>query len=181
MKLLGLLFLLGLIQACDPYNFGFKKNPAYVLNEAFEAVREKNTERLLELSGMEALCVYGNEEGMNYLYNHLNINTKEIEIVPKLMANSVKWNKNPTHVGYWSYYTEVYDVNIIDRASHNQLLKVAIECNYGFEGNKKEEYKEVTKLTKFKKRECRIIKIVPTIFNAIPLNNKCQKLKVNYL
>lgn len=181
MKLLGLIFLLGLFQSCDPYKFGFKHNPAFILNEAFEAVKDKNAGAFTKISGKEALCVYGNDKGMQYLYNNLNIDVEEIKITPKLIASTVKFNTNPIHVGYWSYYTEVYEVNIIDRASHDQLLKVAVECNYGFEGEKKPEYKEVTKLTKFKKRECKLIKLIPAKFESLPVSNACRALKVNVL
>jgi hypothetical protein len=178
MKLLSFLILLGIFVACDPYGFGFKKNPAYVLNEAFEAVIALDHEAFLEVSGKEALCLYGNPEGVAYLRNNLKIDSETVEIKPKLLENSSKYTKFPQFVGYWSYYQEKYLVDILDKTSKAELLKVLVECHYGFEGQKSDKYQNL-KIKKYKKKECRVIKIIPFKFAALPLKEVCKPLKVD--
>lgn len=179
MKLFGLLILLGLTAACDPYGFGFKKNPAYVLDEAFQSVLAKDYDAFNEVSGKEALCLYGNAQGMAHINANLNINKDRIEIRPKIIANFTKATPVPEYVGYWSYYRETYQVDILDKDTKEELMRVAVECHYGFEGKKKDEYKEKMKLTKYKKRECRLVKIIQTPkFKVIPMNNDCKLLEV---
>lgn len=55
MKSFGILLILITVAGCDPYGFGFKKNPAYVLDEAFKAITNQDTETFLEMTGKEAL------------------------------------------------------------------------------------------------------------------------------
>lgn len=179
MKLFSFLILLGLFQACDPYGFGFKKNPAYVLNEAFQAVLALDHEAFLEVSGKEALCLYGNADGVAYLRNNLKINDENVEIKPKLISNLSKRTDTPRWVGYWSYYHEMYQVDILDKTSKAELLRVAVECNYGFEGKKKPEYAKVTKTKKYKMKECRLIKVIPSKFSALPMREECNELRVD--
>lgn len=181
MKLLSFVLLLGLFQSCDPYGFGFKMNPAFVLNEAFNSVLALDHEAFLDVSGKEALCLYGNPEGVSYLRNNLNIDNKNIEIKPKLISNLSKHTETPKFVGYWSYYHEIYQVDILDKTTKEELLRVVVECNYGFEGKKRPEYSKVMKMKKYKMRECRLIKVVPSKFPVLPLREECKPLKVDLL
>ncbi len=177
MKLVGFLALLGLAVACDPYGFGFKKNPAYVLNEAFESVLAMDTEAFLEVTGKEALCIYGNNDGLSYLRTNLNIKSENVEIKPRLIANSSQYTNSPHYVGYWSYYNEKYQVDILDKVSKEEFLKVVVECHYGFEGEKNAKYQHL-KLKKYKKKECRVIKVMPFKFKPLPMRAECELLKV---
>ncbi|MBA2404834.1 MAG: hypothetical protein H0V66_08690 [Bdellovibrionales bacterium] len=178
MKLFSFLILLGLFVACDPYGFGFKKNPAYILNVAFQAVLSSDHEAFLAVSGKEALCLYGNPEGISYLRTNLKIDEEKIEIKPKLISNLTKRYENPIPVGFWSYYQEIYQIDILDKVSKEALLGVVVECNYGFAGQKKPEYAKVTKTKKYKMKECVLIKVMPSKFAALPIKAKCQPLKV---
>lgn len=179
MKLFGFLILLGLFTACDPYGFGFKKNPAYVLDEAFQSVVAKDFDAFNEVSGKEALCLYGNSAGIAFLFGNLKVDADKIEIKPKILSNFSKHTAVPSYVGYWSYYQEIYQVDILDKVTKEELIKVAVECNYGFEGEKKAEYKQQMKLKKYKKRECRLIKIMPSKnFKTLPMTAECQQLAV---
>jgi hypothetical protein len=178
MKRFSFLILLGLLQACDPYGFGFKMNPAFVLNEAFKSVLALDHEAFLDVSGKEALCLYGNPEGISYLRGNLNLDADKVEIKPKLIENSSKYTKAPHFVGYWSYYQEKYQINILDKATKDELLQVVVECHYGFEGEKKESYQNL-KLKKYKMKECRVIKMIPLKFSALPLRDECQPLRVD--
>jgi len=178
MKLFSFLIILGLFQACDPYGFGFKKNPAYILNKAFEAVMALDHEAFVEVSGKEALCLYGNPNGVNYLRNRLNIESEDIEIRPKLLANSSQYTKHPHFVGYWSYYQERYLIDIFDKDTKQDLIKVLVECHYGFEGEKSDKYQNL-KLKKYKMKECRLIKVIPAKFSALPLREECRPLRVD--
>jgi hypothetical protein len=177
MKLLSFALLLGLIQACDPYGFGFKMNPAFVLNEAFKSVLALDHEAFVDVSGKEALCLYGNPEGVTYLRNNLNIDREQVEINPKLIANTSKYTKAPHFVGYWSYYQERYQVDIFDKKTKEELLKVVVECHYGFEGEKNPSYQNL-KIKKYKKKECRVIKMIPFKFPVMEMREECIPLKV---
>lgn len=178
MKLLSFVFILGLLQACDPYGFGFKMNPAFVLNEAFNAVMALDHEAFLEVTGKEALCLYGNANGVTYLRSNLKINDENVEIKPKLISNLSKRTETPRFVGYWSYYHEIYQVDILDKTSKEELLRVVVECNYGFEGKKKPEYSKIMKTKKYKMKECRLIKVIPAKFPVLPMREECKELKV---
>lgn len=178
MKLLGFVFILGLFQACDPYDFGFKMNPAFVLSEAFDAVVSLDHEAFLDVSGKEALCLYGNPEGISYLNSNLEINRDKVEIKPKLIENTNKYTKHPHFVGFWSYYQERYLVDILNKESKEELLKVVVECHYGFEGEKNASYQNL-KVKKYKKKECRVIKMIPFKFPAMEMREECVSLKVN--
>ncbi len=177
MKRIGTILFLGLLQACDPYGFGFKNNPAFVVNEAFKAVNELTPESFIEISGKEALCLYGNLEGMAYLKSHMNLNSDNVEIKPKLIENSSQYTNAPKFVGYWSYYNEKYQLDISNKDTQAELLNVIVECNYGFEGLKSESYQNL-KLKKYKMKECRLIKIIPKQFEALPMTEQCQDLAV---
>jgi hypothetical protein len=178
MKRLGFLILLGLVQACDPYGFGFENNPASVLNKAFESVQALDHEAFLEVSGKEALCLYGNAEGVNYLRTNLNINSESVEFKSKLLENSSKYTNIPRFVGYWSYYEDSYLIDILDKATKEALIKVLVECHYGFEGEKNEKYQNL-KLKKYKVKECRVIKMIPFKFPALPMREECRPLKID--
>lgn len=177
MKLLFLLITLSLIQACDPYGFGFKKNPAYIVNAAFESMLNLNTDAFVEVTGKEALCLYGNPDGLAYLKEHLNIDPNKLDLKPKLIEDSSRYTNNPHFVGYWSYYNEKYELDVSDKQSDQELLKVVVECHYGFDGDKSESYRNL-KLSKYKKKECRMIKISPLHFEGIPVNQNCENLLV---
>lgn len=177
MKLVSFLALLGLVVACDPYGFGFKKNPAFVLNEAFESVVAMDVEAYVDVTGKEALCLYGNNDGLSYLRNNLSIKTENVEIKPRLIANSSQYTNSPHFVGYWSYYNERYQVDILDKVSKEEFLKVVVECHYGFEGEKNTKYQHM-KLKKYKKKECRVIKVIPFKFKPLPMRAECEPLKV---
>lgn len=180
MKLISFFFLLSCVVACDPWGFGFKKNPAYVLNKAFEATMVEDPESFNQVSGREALCLYGNEKGLEYLKQNLDVkNPEDVEILPKLIVNSTKeTRRNPVYVGFWSYYQERYNVDILDKQDKRELLKVIVECHYGMEGDKKPKYQDM-RLKQFKKKECRVIKVIPFNFKPLPMTEECLPLQVN--
>lgn len=177
MKLIGLILFLGLLQACDPYGFGFKHNPAFVLNEAFESVLSLDHEAFIAVSGKEALCVYGNAQGVTYLRDRMSIDPDKVEFRPKMVENSNKYTNNPLFVGYWSYYHEKYLVDIQDKQSKRELMSILVECHYGFDGEKSDSYQNL-KLKKYKRKECRLIKLVPAQFEPLAIPAECDLLKV---
>ncbi len=189
MKLLGLFILVGVFTACDPYGFGFKKNPAYVLDEAFKAVmnsqtnnevdRKENIKSFLEATGREAFCLYGHQEGLTYLYNNLNIDPKNVEIIPRIVSNYTKHTPTPAFINFWSYYQERYKLEILHKTTREDLFTVIVDCNYGFEGEKKPEHAKFMSKQKYKKKECRVVKMVPMKFKALPMNSRCLPLKID--
>jgi hypothetical protein len=180
MKLIGFFFILSCVVACDPWGFGFKKNPAYVLTKAFEASMAEDPESFIQVSGREALCLYGNENGLEYLKLNMGLTDPEaVEIFPKLIQNSTKeTRRNPVFVGFWSYYQERYTIDILNKLDKKELLQVIVECHYGMEGEKRPKHQDM-KLKHYKKKECRVIKIIPFNFKALPMTEECRALQVN--
>lgn len=175
MKFFGFLLVLTSLVACDPYGFGFKKNPAYVLDEAFKAVTNLDVESFLEVTGKEALCVYGNEKGLNYLKDRMNLAPQEVKLNPVVLSN--KHHPAPKFVGYWSYYSERYEIEVKDKVSGEVLLETIIDCEYGINGEKNDKYINM-KPSKYKRKECLAIKLMPKKFAPMPVPAKCNTLKV---
>jgi hypothetical protein len=175
MKLLLTLIILSLVAACDPYHFGFKRNPAYVLYSAFQAVEQKDVDSFLSFSGKEALCLYGNDQGISYLQQNLQIDVKNVDW--KNSKLNSRYQKTPIYAGFWVYYQERYQVNIVNKKTQEAIVDVVIDCNYGNSEEKNEKYNN-QKPNNYKKRECQLIKITPHQFEGIPLPAKCDNLKV---
>ncbi len=175
MKSFGILLILFSVVACDPYKFGFKKNPAYVLDEAFKAITNQDTETFLEMTGKEALCIYGNQAGIAYLKERVTLTPQDVKLKPTVLET--KHFVNPKFVGYWSYYHERYQIDILDKVSAELLMKAIVDCEYGTEGEKSEKLVNL-KPKKYKKKECRVIRVEPKTFPALPMPEKCEDLKI---
>lgn len=175
MKPWAFLILIFAVVACDPYGFGFKKNPAFVLNEAFKAVSNLDHESFLEVSGKEALCIYGNPEGITYLKENLNIDVDNVKLNPTFLRDE-KF-VNPQYVGYWSYYHQRYQVEILDKKSKELLIKTIVDCHYGTDEKQNEKFSKLP-VEKLKIKDCKLIKVIPTKFKELPLPQKCNELKV---
>jgi ABC-type uncharacterized transport system permease subunit len=175
MKKLVFLFLLFSVIACDPYGFGFKKNPAYVLDEAFKAVTNLDTQSFLDVTGKEVLCVYGNHQGINYLKDNVSLNQESIKLQPTVLE-TVHYNI-PRFVGYWSYYHERYEIDILDKTTSETLLRTIVDCDYGTAEEKDEKFINL-KPKRYKKKECRLVKLKPINFYPLPLSRRCEGLKV---
>ncbi len=175
MKIFGFLFLLAGLAACDPYGFGFKKNPAYVLDEAFKAVSNLDVESFLEVTGREALCVYGNEKGLFYLKDNMDLTPQHVKLNPKVLRN--EHYSSPTFVGFWSYYNERYEIEVRDKVTDEVLLETIVDCDYGVNGEKNDKYINM-KPSKYKVKECQAIKLIPKRFKPLPVTEKCNSLKI---
>lgn len=175
MKFFGFLFIFASIVACDPYGFGFKKNPAYVLDEAFKAVSNLDVESFLEVTGREALCVYGNEKGLNYLKDNMELTPQHVELKPTVLEN--QHYNTPKFVGYWSYYNERYRIEVQDKVTGEVLLETIVDCDYGINGQKNDKYINM-KPSKYKVKECQAIKFMPKKFKALPVSEKCNSLRI---
>lgn len=175
MKLLGFFILLLSVVACDPYGFGFKKNPAYVLDEAFKAITHLDQESYLEVTGKEALCVYGHEKGLSFLKDNLELSLESVTIKPKVLKT--EHITSPKFVGYWSYYSERYEIQILDKRSEELLLETIVDCEYGTEGEKSDKLINL-KPSKYKKKECKVVKIIPKKFQHLPPPDKCHSLMI---
>lgn len=175
MKHMGF-FILFLLVGCDPYNFGFKANPAEILKTAFEAVQEEDTETFLSVTGKEVLCLYGNDAGLAYLNRQAT-----------LTNDDVKFNLNkisdvhfiiPEYVSsYWSYYNERYSMDMVDKKSSELILQAIVDCDYGSD-DKDPQYQNL-KRNKYRRKECRLTKLIPKTFAPLKMSKRCQILKVN--
>ena len=175
MKTLAFITLIILSVGCDPYGFGYKKNPAFVLDEAFKSISNLDTESFLEVSGKEVLCVYGNEKGMNFLKTNLTIDPESLKIHPKVLES--KHFKIPRYVGYWSYYHERYQIEIEDKTKSERILKAIVDCEYGTDREKNEKFINL-KPKKYRIKECRLVKMVPLKFSSLGTPSKCDDLRV---
>lgn len=174
MKLVAILtFMLVTAVGCDPYNFGFKRNPAFILAEAFKSILALNDEKFVEVSGKEALCVYANPEGMAYLRENLNFDQRHLSFAP--VKHGVKYTANPEFVGFWSYYSERYLVNIQDKRSGENYVNTVIDCHFGIDGQKNEAFINLPK-NKYRRKECRLVKLTPLSFQPLKLPSKCSEI-----
>jgi len=173
-RLIFITFLLALT-GCDPYKFGFKKNPAYVLDEAFKSISNLDTESLMEVSGKEFFCAYASNEGINFLKENLSLKQESISFEPKVLET--EYYSIPRYAGYWSYYHERYQIDIHDKVSNESIIRAIIDCDYGTEDRKDDKWINL-KPKKYKKKECKIVKMIPYNFAALQLPGKCETLKV---
>lgn len=177
MKIFILMLLSITAVSCDPYGFGFKVNPAYVIDTAFKAVTNLDKESFLEVSGKEALCLYANESGLSYLKENVLLDATTVKFDPKLVSS--QYFKNPAYVGYWSYYTERYLVGVSQRSTGKKVLDVVVDCYYGSAGEKNESYLNLAP-KKYRSKECRLTKVVARSFDSLDAS-KCGVLKVELL
>jgi hypothetical protein len=177
MKLLGLILLTTTVVSCDPYGFGFKKNPAYVLDVAFTAITNVDVESFLEVTAKEALCIYGNEKGLVYLKDKLaGIDPENVRLVPKVLET--RHYTAPVYVGYWAYYNERYEIELRDRGTDKLVLETIVDCAYGTEGEKSEKFVN-QRPQRYKKKECRAVKLRPATFVPLPVPPRCGLLRVD--
>ena len=176
MKRLSLLILLISFVACDPYGFGFKKNPAYVLDEAFKAMTNLDEASYIEVAGKEALCMYGTAKGLSYLKERLQVSADEVKLKPTVLNS--KYHAVPEFVDFWSYYSERYQIEILDKRSNKLIIKAIVDCEYGTEGERNQKLLRL-KPKQYKTKECRLTKLIPVGFENLPLSTKCSGLKVN--
>lgn len=172
---LAIAFLLFAVIACDPYGFGFKKNPAWVLDQAFKAVQNMDHESLVEVTGKEALCVYGNAQGVSYLKEKLQVDSSELKLKPNLLTS--KHFQLPEYVGYWSYLMERYVVEVYHKKSGEEILSAVIDCHYGTMIKKNDRMVNLSR-DKYQVKECRLTKIIPSKFSAMKIPDRCEIFKI---
>jgi hypothetical protein len=171
-----IIFMLGLV-GCDPYGFGFKKNPAFILNEAFKNIKNQDIDGYLDVTGKEAFCIYGNPAGIDYLNRNVDFKIENLVIEPK-MLNEKHLKAATWASGFWSYHNERYMVNINSRATKKTLIQAIVDCDFGSE-QKNPKYLDPSYSTKkFKSKECKLVKIIPAVFEALPVQRHCENLQV---
>ncbi len=173
-RLVFILLILG-TSACDPFNFGFKHNPAYVLDKAFNSIQNLDNQSFLEISGKEALCLYGSSTGLSHLKSKIELDISELKPVAKLINS--KRNDSAEFVGYWSYYTERYQILVSENRSKEVILETIIDCNYGTDSERDDKLKGL-KPKEYPKKECRLVKIIPKKFKALEISAKCKMFEV---
>lgn len=177
MKILAALSFILLVIACDPYGFGFTKNPAFVLDQALKAIQNTDDVSFREVSGKEALCLYGNKDGMTYLHEKVTTDAQNVQLKNKEIGE-LQVLSSPEYVGYWAYLRQRYVVEIQQKSDKKTLGSIIVDCNYGVNGEKKESYLRVRDPKKLPQKECRIVKIMPATFSPIPMSARCQNLVV---
>lgn len=170
-----LLSILFSLVSCDPYNFGFKHNPAWVLENAYHAMMNEDFESFNDVSGKEALCIYGNADGMHYLKENVLSDVRKLKLEPKLLEK--RHMKVPEFADFWSYYFERYQVSVVDKHSGKIAMETIVDCNYGT-GEDRDEYYENLSPRRYPRKECRLVKIIPRQFKALRLQSRCDSLKV---
>ncbi len=177
MKILAIFSFTLIVSSCDPYGFGFKKNPAYVLDQALKSIQNIDHESFLEVSGKEALCLYGNKEGINYLHEKVKVDVKNVQLKHKEVGE-LKVLPAPEYVGFWSYLRQRYVVEIQQKSDNVVLGTIIVDCNYGSPNEKKPSYERIRDPKKLKSKECLITKIIPTSFQPLQVTSRCQNLSV---
>ncbi len=177
MKILALIALTLFVIACDPYGFGFKKNPTYVLDQALKAIQNMDDESFLEVSGKEALCLYGNKEGIAYLHEKVTADVQNLQLKHKQIGE-LKVLSSPEYVGFWSYLKQRYVVEIQQKSDRSLLGTLVVDCNFGVFGEKNTSYHSIRDPKKFKMKECRLTKLIPNSFKPLVLTPRCQNLVV---
>jgi hypothetical protein len=177
MKILAIISLTFFVVACDPYGFGFKKNPAYVLDQALKAIQNMDDESFLEISGKEALCLYGNKDGITYLHEKVRADVHNVQLKHKEVGE-LQVLPAPEYGGFWSYLRQRYIVEIQQKSDKAVLGTLVVDCNYGAANEKKESYSRIRDPKKFKVKECRITKIIPATFRSLPVGSTCESLSV---
>lgn len=178
MRILAILSLTFFVISCDPYGFGFKKNPAYVLDQALKAIQNMDDESFLEISGKEALCLYGNKEGITYLHEKVRADVQNVQLKHKEVGE-LQILPAPEYVGFWSYLRQRYVVEIQQKSDKTVLGTLVVDCNYGAANEKKPAYSRIRDPKKFKVKECRIIKIIPETFQSLPVSSNCESLSIS--
>lgn len=174
MKYLLLFAILGTFLACDPYGFGFKNNPAHVLDVALTSILNQDAEGFADVSGEEALCVYANKKAMEYLHEKVQITSDDIKLSWK---STDRYLEKPEFVGFWSYFNSRYLVDIKDKQEKEVYAQVVVDCHYGTDGAKDDRFQNL-EAKKYPAKNCRIIKVVPLTFEALPIPEACAKLVV---
>ncbi len=163
------------IVACDPLGKGYRKNPAFVLDEAFRAITNLDKKSFREVTGKEALCLYGNDLGLEYLKQNLDFELQDIDVIRKITER--RHFSSPLYVGFWSYYQERYSVEIYHETTKDLIVRGIVDCDFGTEDQKNDRLLN-QKPKKYKKKECRIVKIIPTSFPALS-EQRCSIFKIN--
>lgn len=178
MKSFVLFLTLFLVAACDPHGFGYKNNPVAILEKIHESIERNDVDQFLAYTSREALCVYGNKQALEFLKERFPeaapIKTKATKLTSTVL-NSPKFVRE-----YWSYYREEYEVEISHKKTKDKLAVVQVVCDFGLEGAKNEDLINAN-ISRYKKRECRVIKFTPVAFEGLPLSEACRTLKVNEL
>lgn len=174
MKYVFLTLIFGTFLACDPYGFGYKNNPAHVLDLALSSILNQDVETFSDVASDEALCVYANTEAIDYLHERVKITSEDIKL---------KWKTQDTHlerpefVGFWSYFHSRYFIDIKDKEERETLAQVVVDCHYGTEGAKDERFQKLEP-KKYPTKNCRLVKIAPLTFEPLPVPKACEKLIV---
>ncbi|HLT22963.1 MAG TPA: hypothetical protein VKZ84_05955 [Bacteriovoracaceae bacterium] len=175
-NLLPLIFIF-MTLGCLPDNYNFKENPVFILKEALSSLERRDSEQFLRISGREALCLYGNDTGLQRLSDSFPYVEEDLALEHKVILS--QYNQPAKFVGYWSYKTERHFFSIYQKQGNKHIMDVLIDCEFGNEGNKlkEEDYKNEKK---YKIKQCRLIKIIPSAFSSLSLPKKCEGLKVPY-
>lgn len=169
-----LLLILGSLLACDPYGFGFKKNPAHVLDLALVSILNQDTDGFADVAGDEALCVYANPKAMTYLHERVRFNTEDVKL---RWESEDRYLDRPEFVGFWSYFSSRYSIDIEDKSSASILARVIVDCHYGTDGAKDDRFQNLA-AKKYPTKDCRLVKVLPKTFEALPIPENCRKLTI---
>lgn len=168
-------FLLVLIIACDPYDFGYQKNPAYVLDNVLKSITTNDAKSFSEVTAEEALCLYGNPAGLEYLQQNVKIKSSELELKWKNVDAPLNV---PVYVGFWSYFNSRFVIDINIKQSATAFAQAIVDCHFGINGPRDERYLNL-RPGNYLVRECRLIKLIPESFSALAMSEKCLSVKVD--
>lgn len=164
--------LLVLCQSCGEQDFGFSKNPLNLLVEIGKSLTKSSTAP--ELSGQlgqGALCIWSRPENIELLRKSLPYGKNDLTVEHQQVSSNR--NDEPLFVGFWSYFTDIHQLRIIEKRSRVVVLEALSECNFGADGVKRDKDRGGRKMD-YPRKECRIVQITPRTFQAPPVPEECE-------
>jgi hypothetical protein len=178
-RLLALALIMVLLSACNDQGFGYKQNPLRVLRMAHKAIIQGDDEKLGQYLSLEAKCLYANPQGLALVQAQLSDKIKNYK--SELTLLSKKFNQSPRFVGYWSYYNEVYKIDISEKNEEQTMVaSIKVTCDFGFKGVR--ELQEATRrsIENMPIKMCKIQKMRGHLIDEMPISEDCRSLQVSF-
>ncbi len=162
--------LLLVLSSCMEREFGYKNNPAFILQRAHQALRADDAPAALQLLSKHALCHWGNHAGLEALKRALPHNLRDVK--PDIRLAEGKTLATPIFVGHWAYYKDVYAAQLVDDRSGTLIAELRIECHFGVSGARRDEDAKIPKL-KMPEQHCKVAVLAARSFEEPKARKEC--------
>jgi hypothetical protein len=178
-KCLPLLILM-VCTSCVYKDFGYKQNPLNVMVLAHKAIMKDDVDKLKTYLGGEAKCLYGNEEGLKVVKEQISKKLSKYRI--SLHKDSASFREEPRYIGYLSFYTEVYRLDIFEglKEGEKQIAEVKVVCDFGYQGTVEQEEATESNVQNMPIKKCKVHRVNGNLYDHIHYDEACRSLQ-NYL